>query len=243
MADYSLAATDVALHGVTLEEGVADTVTVATTADYVLMVHPGATEPVYVGFSPIAVGDADAHAVFGGFGLELASVPGGTAIHIVSDDAATYTLARTSAQAVRYAIAAAGGGGIIGTITPEDIGAAPEEHTHEQADITGLTAALNGKASTSHNHDADYAALAHDHDEDYAAAGHNHDADYAAIDHDHDEDYAAAGHTHTAGEVSGLAAVATSGAYSDLSGTPSIPDSPDDIGAAAAGHNHDADYA
>ena len=201
MADYSLAATDVALHGVTLEEGVADTVTVATTADYVLMVHPGATEPVYVGFSPIAVGDADAHAVFGGFGLELASVPGGTTIHIVSDDAATYTLERTSAKAVRYAIAAAGGGGIIGTITPEDIGAAPEEHTHEQADITGLTAALNGKASTSHNHDADY----------------------AAIDHDHDSDYAAAGHTHTAGEVSGLAAVATSGAYSDLSGTPSIP--------------------
>src|SRR5690606_40909123 len=49
MADYSLAATDVALHGVTLEEGVADTVTVATTADYVLMVHPGATEPVNVG--------------------------------------------------------------------------------------------------------------------------------------------------------------------------------------------------
>src|SRR5690606_7609760 len=88
---------------------------------------------------------------------------------------------------------------------------------------TGLTAALNGKASTSHNHDADYAAIDHDHDEDYAAAGHNHDADYAAIDHDHDEDYAAAGHTHTAGEVSGLAAVATSGAYSDLSGTPSIP--------------------
>src|SRR5690606_40728409 len=28
---------------------------------------------------------------------------------------------------------------------------------------------------------------------------------------------------YTAGEVSGLAAVATSGAYSDLSGTPSIP--------------------
>src|SRR5690606_36803748 len=166
MADYSLAATDVALHGVTLEEGVADTVTVATTADYVLMVHPGATEPVYVGFSPITVGDADAHAVFGGFGLELASVPGGTTIHIVSDVAATYTLERTSAKAVRYAIAAAGGGGIIGTITPEDIGAAPEEHTHEQADITGLTAALNGKASTSHNLDADYAAIDHDHDSD-----------------------------------------------------------------------------
>lgn len=37
-----------------------------------------------------------------------------------------------------------------------------------------------------------------------------------------------------------LAAVATTGAYADLSGQPSIPDSPDDIGAAAAAHQHPA---
>ena len=34
--------------------------------------------------------------------------------------------------------------------------------------------------------------------------------------------YAAASHTHTAGQVSGLATVATSGAYSDLSGKPTL---------------------
>lgn len=35
-----------------------------------------------------------------------------------------------------------------------------------------------------------------------------------------------------------LATVASTGAYADLSGTPSIPDSPDDIGAAAVVHQH-----
>lgn len=41
-------------------------------------------------------------------------------------------------------------------------------------------------------------------------------------------------HGHVVDEVSGLATVATSGAYADLTGTPTIPDSPDDIGAAPA---------
>lgn len=36
--------------------------------------------------------------------------------------------------------------------------------------------------------------------------------------------YAAASHTHTAGQVSGLAAVATSGSYTDLTNKPTIPD-------------------
>lgn len=35
--------------------------------------------------------------------------------------------------------------------------------------------------------------------------------------------YAAASHTHTAGQVTGLATVATTGAYADLSGLPTIP--------------------
>jgi hypothetical protein len=35
--------------------------------------------------------------------------------------------------------------------------------------------------------------------------------------------YAASSHTHTASQVSGLATVATSGSYSDLSDKPTIP--------------------
>lgn len=38
-------------------------------------------------------------------------------------------------------------------------------------------------------------------------------------------------HTHPAAEVTGLATVATTGAYADLTGKPTIPDSPDDVGA------------
>lgn len=39
-------------------------------------------------------------------------------------------------------------------------------------------------------------------------------------------------------DPSDLSTVATSGAYTDLTGKPAIPDSPDDIGAAAATHSH-----
>lgn len=45
-------------------------------------------------------------------------------------------------------------------------------------------------------------------------------------------------HTHTAGDVTGLAAVATSGSYDDLSDTPTIPSAPGDVGAAPASHTH-----
>ena len=38
--------------------------------------------------------------------------------------------------------------------------------------------------------------------------------------------------TQAASTITGLATVATSGSYADLTGTPTIPDSPDDIGAA-----------
>src|SRR5690606_15871982 len=47
-------------------------------------------------------------------------------------------------------------------------------------------------------------------------------------------------HIHTAGDVSGLATVATSGSYDDLDDKPSIPSAPGDIGAAAASHQHAA---
>lgn len=45
-------------------------------------------------------------------------------------------------------------------------------------------------------------------------------------------------HTHAAGDVTGLAAVATSGSYGDLSDTPTIPSAPGDVGAAPATHTH-----
>src|SRR5690554_1823015 len=47
-----------------------------------------------------------------------------------------------------------------------------------------------------------------------------------------------ASHTHAAGDVIGLAAVATSGSYGDLSDTPTIPSAPGDVGAAPATHTH-----
>lgn len=36
----------------------------------------------------------------------------------------------------------------------------------------------------------------HDHDADYSALAHNHDADYSDVAHDHDSDYSLLGHTH-----------------------------------------------
>lgn len=46
----------------------------------------------------------------------------------------------------------------------------------------------------------------------------------------------------TAVQPGALATVATTGAYADLAGKPTIPDSPDDIGAAATSHTHDDRY-
>lgn len=45
-------------------------------------------------------------------------------------------------------------------------------------------------------------------------------------------------HTHAASDITGLAAVATSGSYDDLSDTPTIPSAPGDVGAAPATHTH-----
>lgn len=61
-------------------------------------------------------------------------------------------------------------------------------------------------------------------------------ADVGALPDTYDPDLS--GYTPT----SGLADVATSGSYADLSNKPTIPDSPDDVGAAAASHTHDDRY-
>lgn len=85
---------------------------------------------------------------------------------------------------------------------------------------TDLQNALNGKASSSHNHDSAYASLNHNHDSAYSAIGHthddryytesetdtllagkasathNHNTAYASLNHNHDGVYATASHTH-----------------------------------------------
>lgn len=48
------------------------------------------------------------------------------------------------------------------TVTPANIGAAASSHTHAIANITNLQSTLNGKASSSHNHDTVYVKKAGD---------------------------------------------------------------------------------
>ena len=84
-------------------------------------------------------------------------------------------------MADRYPIANTGGASGPIPDSPDDIGAAPAEHTHEQGDVDGLAAALSGKADAGHDHDSDYAAAGHDHDGDYAVVGHTHSLDISDI--------------------------------------------------------------
>ncbi len=119
-------------------------------------------------------------------------------------------------------------------------------HTHAQSEITGLATALNGKANTSHTH-SEYAATGHNHNTAYAGINHNHDTEYADISHGHtaaeitettDKKVMTAAErtklsgiatgannythpsTHAASMITGLATVATSGSYNDLSNKP-----------------------
>lgn len=135
---------------------------------------------------------------------------------------------------------------------------AAASHTHEYAATNhthsdyATTEALAGKADTNHTH-SNYAATDHTHS-DYASASHTHTG-FAAENHTHSE-YAATSHTHNASAISGLAGVATSGSYNDLTDKPTIPtslpanggnaDTVDGKNAsdfATATHNHDTAYA
>jgi hypothetical protein len=102
------------------------------------------------------------------------------------------------------------------------------------ADVTGLAAALAGKAAAGHDHQGSYAPAAHHHDEAYAAAGHGHDGVYAAAGHHHDGAYAPAGHNHDG-------SYAPAGHDHDGSYAPAGHDHEGIY--AAAGHDHDGDYA
>lgn len=91
---------------------------------------------------------------------------------------------------------------------------APTAHTHAQSDITGLASALNGKAATGHTHAAASTS----------AAGFMSSSDKTKLNgiatgannYTHPA-------THAASMITGLANVATSGSYNDLSNKPTIP--------------------
>ena len=117
------------------------------------------------------------------------------------------------------------------TYTATEVGAAAAEHTHEQGDITGLTAALSGKAAVEHTHEqADINGLS------TALAGKvNTESgkglstnDYTTAEKQKLAGIAAGANnyvhpsTHPASMITGLASVATSGSYNDLTDKPNI---------------------
>lgn len=118
------------------------------------------------------------------------------------------------------------------TYTAQEVGAAAAEHTHEQGDITGLSNTLAGKAAAEHTHtQSDVTGL------ETALAGKvNTESgkglstnDYTTAEKQKLAGIAAGANnyvhpsTHPASMITGLASVATSGDYADLSGKPTIP--------------------
>ena len=94
--------------------------------------------------------------------------------------------------------------------TAQEVGAAAMEHTHEQADITGLSAALAGKVNAESGKGLST--------NDYTTAEKQKLAGIAAGANNYTHPS-----THPASMITGLATVATSGNYNDLSGKPVIP--------------------
>lgn len=127
---------------------------------------------------------------------------------------------------------------------PADVGAAPAVHSHAIGDVTGLSGALAGKQPA-----GDYATRSELFSGAYSdlTGRPSIPAVPGDIGAQPAGSYVTTGdarlsdartplpHTHPASDVTGLATVATTGAYGDLSGTPSIPEVPQDIGAQPAG--------
>src|SRR5690606_14456805 len=124
----------------------------------------------------------------------------------------------------------------------DDLAAA--DHGHAISDVSGLQAALDAKASATHDHAGVYAPASHDHDGVYAPRTHSH-PEYAPADHGHSE-YAAVSHTHEIADVTGLRtelddlAEAVEGLET---GSGFLTQEEADGLYAASGHNHDALYA
>ena len=103
---------------------------------------------------------------------------------------------------------------------------AAASHTHDYA-ATDHT--HTGFAAENHSH-SEYASASHSH-AGFATENHTHSeyasvealADKADVDHTHTE-YAETNHAHSANAINGLATVATSGSYNDLSNKPTIPE-------------------
>lgn len=100
---------------------------------------------------------------------------------------------------------------------------ASTSHSHDQSDVTGLTDALNGKANTNHTHN--YAASTHTHTLDSISETTTKKVMTAAertklsgiAENANNYTHPA---SHAASMITGLATVATSGKYADLSGKP-----------------------
>ena len=94
MAEHTLAGGDLAVHAVTLTADTEDVVTLAESDAYTVLVHPGTAEPVYVALKTVSVGHADSRVLFPGYALELGELDGGTELHLISEEAASYSIER-----------------------------------------------------------------------------------------------------------------------------------------------------
>ncbi len=167
----------------------------------------------------------------------------------VEPQAGDYTAAMVGASPATHANQHASGG--ADPITPASIGAATAghdhngtyspighnhntayatiQHTHQLSDIDGLGEGGSGDLQAISDLQEDVKNLqeamgSHTHtliQLGAASADHDHNSIYSPLKHDHDGTYTKPGHTHGTGDITGLSKVATSGAYSDLSGTPS----------------------
>ena len=95
------------------------------------------------------------------------------------------------------------------TYTAQEVGAAAAEHTHEQSDIAGLETALAGKVNTESGKGLST--------NDYTTAEKQKLAGIAAGANNYVHPS-----THPASMITGLASVATSGSYNDLTDKPNI---------------------
>lgn len=106
----------------------------------------------------------------------------------------------------------------------DDVDGLAGGHTHAIGQVTGLQAALDGKAASTHDHDGVYSPVAHSHTGVYALASHTHAIAnvtglQAALDgksatgHDHAGVYALASHTHAISNVTGLQAALDDKSY------------------------------
>lgn len=140
----------------------------------------------------------------------------------IAAGANNYTHPATHAASMITGLSTVATSGSYDDLSDKPTSMAPTAHTHAQSDVTGLTAALSGKANATHTHGqsdvtgladaleakadaththSGYATTSHTHSG-YAASNHthnyaasNHTHDYAASDHVHDEYFPVAGGT------------------------------------------------